>query len=216
MTNEALERNVTDELLWDPHIDSGAIAVSADDGVVTLRGTVGSFRQKREVKRAVERVYGVTKVNNKLDVRVLTEHRRQDAEIRGDVLQALMLDAMVPTTIDAMVKDGIVTLTGTVEWRYQYDEAEFVAANILGVIDVENDVDILSLIPDAGEMHHSITKALERNATLDVANIAVSSSHGRVTLTGSVRSWSEHDAAVAAAWSAPGVITVDDRLRVNY
>jgi osmotically-inducible protein OsmY len=216
MTNEALERNVTDELLWDPHIDSGTIAVSADDGVVTLRGTVGSFRQKREAKRAVERVYGVTKVNNKLDVRVLTEHRRQDAEIRGDVLQALMLDALVPTTIDAMVKDGIVTLTGTVEWRYQYDEAEFVAANILGVIDVENDVDILSLIPDAGEVHHSITKALERNATLDAANIAVSSSHGRVTLTGSVRSWSEHDAAVAAAWSAPGVITVDDRLRVNY
>jgi osmotically-inducible protein OsmY len=159
MTNEALERNVTDELLWDPHIDSGAIAVSADDGVVTLRGTVGSFRQKREAKRAVERVHGVTKVNNKLDVRVLTEHRRQDAEIRGDVLQALMLDALVPTTIDAMVKDGIVTLTGTVEWRYQYDEAEFVAANILGVIDVENDVDILSLIPDAGEVHHSITKA---------------------------------------------------------
>ena len=81
---------------------------------------------------------------------------------------------------------------------------------------VENDVDILSAVPDAGEAHHSIKKALERNAKLDAENIAVSSSHGRVTLTGSVRSWSEHDAAVTAAWSAPGIITVDDRLRVNY
>jgi osmotically-inducible protein OsmY len=177
---------------------------------------VGSFRRKREAKRAAERVYGVRNVNNKLDVDILVEHHREDAEIRGDVLQALMLDALVPTTIDAMVNDGIVTLTGTAQWRYQCDEAEFVAANILGVIDVENDVDILSPVPDAGEAHHSIKKALERNAKLDAENIAVSSSHGRVTLTGSVRSWSEHDAAVTAAWSAPGIITVDDRLRVNY
>jgi osmotically-inducible protein OsmY len=216
MTNETLQRNVTDELAWDPKIDSEAIAVSADDGVVTLRGTVGSFRQKREAKLAAERVRGVTTVNNALDVRVLTEHRREDAELRGDVLQALILDALVPATIDVTVKDGIVTLTGTAQWRYQRDEAEFVTANVRGVIDVENDVDVMSPLPDAGEVHQSITEALERNATLDADHIAVSSAAGRVTLTGSVRSWSERDAAVSAAWSAPGVLTVDDRLRVYY
>jgi osmotically-inducible protein OsmY len=131
MTNETLQRNLTDELVWDPKSDSEAIAVvSADDGVVTLRGTVGSFRQKREAKPAAERVRGVTTVNNALDVRVLTEHRREDAELRGDVLQALILDASVPATIDVTVKDGIVTLTGTAQWRYQRDEAEFVTANV--------------------------------------------------------------------------------------
>jgi BON domain len=81
MANETLERHVTDELWWDPKIDSEAIAVSVDDGIVTLRGTVCSFRQKREAKRAAERVYGVRNVNNKLDVRILTEHRREDVAI---------------------------------------------------------------------------------------------------------------------------------------
>ncbi len=216
MTNETLERDVADELRWDPKIDSEGIAVSVDMGIVTLRGTVGSFRQKREAKRAAERVYGVADVNNALDVRVLTAHRREDAELRGEVLHALVLDALVPSTIDATVKEGIVTLTGTAEWHYQREEAEFVAANVLGVIDIENDIDVVSPVPDAGEIHHSITRALERDAKLDADNIAVSSSHGKVTLTGNVRSWSERDAAVAAAWSAPGVINVDDRLRVNY
>jgi osmotically-inducible protein OsmY len=216
MTNEELELNVTDELFWDPKIDSEGIAVSADDGTVTLRGTVGSFRQKREAKRAAERVYGVTKVNNELDVRVLTEQRREDAELRGDTLQALMLDSLVPTTVDATVKDGLVTLTGTAQWQYQRDEAEFIAANILGVTDVHNNIDLLSPTPNPRDVHHSIKKALERDAKLDADDIAVDSCNGIVTITGNVRSWSEYDAAIAAAWSAPGVINVEDHLSVYY
>jgi osmotically-inducible protein OsmY len=115
MTNETLERDVADELRWDPKIDSEGIAVSVDKGIVTLRGMVGSFRQKREAKRAAEHVYEVADVNNALDVRVLTAHRREDAELCGEVLHALVLDALVPSTIDATAKDGIVTLTGTAE-----------------------------------------------------------------------------------------------------
>jgi osmotically-inducible protein OsmY len=216
MTNETLERDVADELRWDPKIDSRGIAVSVDNGIVTLRDTVGSFRQKREAKRAAERVYGVRNVNNALDIRVLTAHRRKDAELRGEVLHTLVLDTLVPITVDATVKDGIVTFTGTAEWHYQREEAGFVAAYVLGVTDIQNDVDVVSPILDTGEIHHSIKKALARDAKLDADNIAVSSSHSKVTLTGSVRSWSERNAAVAAAWSAPGVINVDDRLRVYY
>src|SRR6266550_3771408 len=141
MANALMECNVAEELRWDPKVDAEAIAVSAgDDGSITLRGTVGSFRQKREAKKAAERVYGVTKVTNDLDVRLLTEHLRDDADLRGDVLQALMLDATVPTTIEVSVRDGMVTLTGTAERYYQREEAEFVAGNVLGVTGVENDV----------------------------------------------------------------------------
>jgi osmotically-inducible protein OsmY len=121
MANAPLERNVTDELFWDPKIDSETIAVPADDdGAVTLRGTVAAS-DKREAKKAAERVYGVTNVTNDLDVRLLTEHRSEYA-LRGYVLQALMLDTLVPTTIEASVKDGFVILTGTADWQYQREE----------------------------------------------------------------------------------------------
>jgi osmotically-inducible protein OsmY len=217
MADAPLERNVADELRWDPKIDSASIAVAADDGgSVTLRGTVGSFRQKREAGKAAERVYGVTKVTNDLDVRLLTEHRREDAELRGDVLQALMLDTLVPTTIEASVTDGRVTLTGTADRYYQREEAEFIAGNVLGVTGVQDDVYLSGPTPSAGDVQHSIKKALERDAKLDADNLVVATSNGTVTLTGSVRSWSEHDAAVAVAWAAPGVRTVHDHLSISY
>src|SRR5206468_6502430 len=90
MSNNDLQLNVYEELLWDPKVDSKAIAITADDGAVTLRGTVGSFRQKREAKQDAERVYGVKSVKNELEVRIMNDDRRADADLRGDVLQALM------------------------------------------------------------------------------------------------------------------------------
>jgi osmotically-inducible protein OsmY len=216
MNNPELEGNVSAELFWDPKIDSEAVAVSTDDGIVTLRGTVGSFRQKREAKTASERVFGVTRVNNDLDVRILTDQRRDDADLRGDVLQALMLDDLVPTAIDASVQDGSVTLSGSAEWQYQRDEAEFITANILGVTDIENDIDIVPPTPSAKDVEKSITNAMERGAKLDANNVSVKTSSGTATLTGTVRSFAEHDAAVDAAWSAPGITSVDDRIDVFY
>jgi osmotically-inducible protein OsmY len=216
MTNAELELDVTDELFWDPKIDSAAVAVSADEGTVTLRGTVGSFRQKREARKAAERVWGVIDVNNELEVRILTEQRREDADLRGDVLQALMLDSLVPTTIDAKVEYGFVTLTGNADWQYQRDEAEFIAGNIVGVTGVENDVYLNVVPPSTGDVRESIKKALKRDAKLDAASLSVETVDGTVNLTGTVHSWSERDAAVAAAWAAPGVTAVDDLLTVTY
>jgi osmotically-inducible protein OsmY len=216
MSNDQLVSNVTDELLWDPKVDSAAIAVSADNGAVTLRGTVGTFRQKREAKQDAERVYGVENVNNELQVRILDGNRRDDAHLRGDVLKALMLDSLVPSTIDAKVNDGWVILSGTAEWQFQRDEAEFVAANVLGVAGMIDQVELMAPMPSAGDVKHSIKKAIERNAKLDAEAVSVDSSNGTVTLSGSVSSWSEHDDAVSAAWAAPGVRRVKDQILVAY
>ena len=216
MANEKLREYVSDELIWDPQVDPEEVAVSAqDDGTVTLRGTVGSFRQKSEAETAAERVWGVTAVKNELKVRILDQWRRDDAELRGDVLQALMLDSLVPTSVDAKVSDGWVTLTGTAAHQYQRDEAVFVAGNILGVLGVDNEI-LLTETPDPGDVEHDITKAFERNAKLDANQLTVDSSDGTITLRGTVRSWSERDDAVDTAWASPGVRDVRDLLTVVY
>jgi osmotically-inducible protein OsmY len=216
VSNNDLERSVTDELYWDPKVDNAAIAVSADDGVVTLRGTVGSFRQKREATQDAERVFGVESVKNDLQVRIMNQDRRDDAELRGDVLQALMLDSIVPSTIDAKVDDGMVTLTGTADWQFERDEAEFVAANVLGVVSVDDEIDLVPPTPTAGDVQNSIKKAMERNAKLDADSVSVDSSNGTITLDGTVSSWADHDEAVSAAWAAPGVTNVKDHIHVAY
>jgi len=216
MSNDELRLDVEEELFWDPRVDNAAIAVSTDDGDVTLRGTVGSFREKREAANAAKRVYGVTSVDNELSVRLLDGNRRDDAEVRGGVLQALMLDAAVPTTIDASVKDGIVTLTGTTPFNYQRAEAEFVAGNVPGVIGVDDQVELTIADPTRSDVRHSITKAFKRDASLDADSLSIDTFDGTVRLSGHVESWVEHDAAVNAAWAAPGVVAVDDELVVDY
>jgi osmotically-inducible protein OsmY len=216
MTSAELERNVADELSWDPKIDSKAIAVSVEDGIVTLRGTVGSLRQKREARKAAGRVRGVIYVNDDLEVKILTEQRREDADVRGDVLRALQLDSRVPTGVDATVKDGFVTLTGGVDWQYQRNEANFVAGNVPGVTGVNDQIHLIRSTPNTDGVEHSIGQAFTRDARLDANNLTVVISNGTATLTGTVRSWSDRDAAVAAAWSAPGITAVIDSLNVIY
>ncbi len=216
MSNNDVQRYVSDELYWDPKVDSEAIAVSVDDGVVTLRGTVGSFREKREAKQDAARVYGVTDVKNNLEVRILNGHRRSDAELRGDILQAMMLDSLVPSTIDARVDDGVVTLTGKANWQFQRDEAESVAGNLLGILGVEDEIDLIPPGPTADDVEHSIKKAMERNAKLDAESVTVESKNGTVTLRGTVSSFADHDEAVGAAWAAPGVTDVKDHILVAY
>ena len=216
MTNDDLQLDVAAELSWDPKLDSKAIAVSADDGAVTLRGTVGSFREKREAGKAAARVYGVTEVSNELQVRMLDSSRRDDADLRGDVLQALMLDSLVPMTVDAKVRDGVVTLTGTAQWQYQRDEAEFLTASVPGVSGIDNDITLIST-PDGRDIKNDISDAFRRSARLDADELSADTpSYGTVILAGAVSSWAEHDEAVAAAWSAPGVTEVDDRIVVEY
>ena len=216
MTDEQLQADVVAELFWDPRVGSKAIAVSADAGTVTLHGTVDSFREVREAGKAACRVYGVTRVCNELDVRLLDDSKRDDAELRGDVLQALMLDSLIPTTVDVRARNGSVTLSGTADWQYQRDEAEVLAASVPGVYALQNHIR-LTPAPDTGEVKKDISEAFRRNASLDAERLSVqTTSYGRVALVGTVSSWAEHDEALAAAWSAPGVTEVDDQILVTY
>ena len=215
MTDDQLQLDVAAELFWDPKVGSAAIVVSANGGIITLRGTVGSLREKREAKKAAERVYGVTAVNDELQVRVLDKDRREDTELRGDILQALILDGLIPTTVDARVTGGFVTLTGTASWQYQRDEAKFIVANVPGVFAIEDQIKLITS-PDGRDITNDISGAFARSARLDAGGLSVSASPGSVTLSGVVRSWAEHDEAIAAAWAAPGVTEVHDHIKIEY
>jgi osmotically-inducible protein OsmY len=215
MRDDDLRRHVAAELSWDPQTDSETIEVSAASGVFTLRGTVASFQWKRAAVRAAARVRGVARVANELRVRIPGKDRRDDEDLRGDVLEALMLDVSVPMTVEAQAQDGFVTLTGTAQWHYQREAAESRAAYVPGVAGIDNAIS-LARAPNAGQARDAIRAAFRRDAALEADELSVETpSDGLVILSGTVNCWAAHDHAVAAAWSAPGVTQVDDRIRVE-
>jgi len=216
MTDNDLRRDVAAELCWDPQVDSAAIAVSAASGMVTLRGTVASLRHKRAAGGTAARVRGVTRVVNELRVQIPDRDRRDDEDLCGDVLETLMLEASVPMTVDARARNGLVTLTGTVQWHYQREAAESRTASVPGVIGIDN-VIALAQAPDARAAADAISCAFRRDAVLDADGLSVETFYGGlVILSGTVSSSAAHHHAVAAAWSAAGVTDVDDRIDVEY
>lgn len=217
ITDGELMSAVADELDWDPRIDSSAVRVEAVAGVVTLCGTVGSYAEKREAARDVQRIRGVLRVDDKLEVELLDEFRRVgDTDLRDAVLQALRLDGLVPSTITARAADGWVTLTGTASSQFQRAEAERVSERIPGLRGITNDIGLMPFGPSTGDVAGAIVKAMGRNARLDASNVSVASSNGTVTLRGTVGSWADHDDAVATAWNAPAVLHVVDDLVVRH
>jgi osmotically-inducible protein OsmY len=215
--DEQLIAEIKEELGTEPKVDGASVAVAASKGRVVLRGTVGSPREKIAAGRAAARVSGVLSVDNALRVRPLTGVLREDAELRADVLQALLLDADVPETVDVRVEDGVVTLTGTTEWQDQREEAQIVAGNIVGALDVVNEIELTAPArPDPGDVKGRIARSFRRNAALDAERLQVQMSNGEVTISGRVRSLAEHDDALAAAWATPGVKYVIDRITVDY
>ena len=214
MMDDELRRQVAAELSWDPQVDSEVFEVSADSGTVTLRGSVDSLWQKRAGSKAVARVRGVIRVVSELRVRIPGRDQRDDDDLRGDVLEALMLDGSVPMTVDAHARDGLVTLTGTAQWHYQREEAESRTAEVPGVARIDNAITLAQA--DAGDAGAAIKAALRRNAALEADGLSVETfPSGLVILSGTVPSWAAHDHAVAAAWCAPGISRVDDRISVQ-
>jgi osmotically-inducible protein OsmY len=166
MSNDDLEASVAEEIRLDPRVDEGGIAVSADDGTIVLRGTVTSLGEKLAAKNAAERVGGVSRVENQIKVRLVLGQRREDADLRGDILLAMVLDSMIPPTIDASVLDGYVTLKGSARWEFERAEAEFVAGNVPGVVSIENFVQVTgsSPISPIDERTTTVNKHIDRLA----------------------------------------------------
>ena len=172
MKDDDLKSHVAAEFSWDPRVDSDAIEVSAVSGTVTLRGIVASLRLKRAGGEAAARVRGVTRVANELRVQIPDTDLRDDEDLRGDVLEALMLDSSVPMTVNAQARDGLVILTGTAQWHYQREAAEIRTANVPGVAGIDNAI-TLTQTSDARAARDAISAAFRRDAALEADGLSV-------------------------------------------
>jgi osmotically-inducible protein OsmY len=215
MTDLELKRSVETELNWEPSIDAAEIGVAAKDGVVTLSGHVKSFWERWSAERTASRVSGVRAIVNEVDVHLPTSSERTDEEIATAAVHALDSSISVPSKrITIKVSKGWITLDGAVDWQFQKRAAESAVRHLIGVKGVINLVEIKPSA-SAGEVKASIDAALRRSAELDAGRIKVEADGDKVTLRGSVRSWAERDVAERAAWAAPGVRVVDNRITVG-
>jgi osmotically-inducible protein OsmY len=213
-SDSEIERDVRDELKWDPDLNADDIAVSVKNGVVTLAGFVPSYADKFEAEAAAKRVAGVHAVANDLEVRLPAIDERPDPDIARDAVAALKAELPIShDRIKVIVKDGWMTLEGAVEWQYQKTTAENVVRRVKGVKGVTNVIAVKPKV-EPSELKRKIMEAFKRNAEVDANRITVEASGSEVILKGTVRSWIEREEAERVAWSAPGITKVEDRIVV--
>jgi len=214
-TDAQLKKDIESELDWDPAVKAANVGVAVKDGIVTLTGHLETHAEKFAVEQALQRVAGVQAIAIELDVKLAPDHIRSDTEIAAAAESALTWHALVPAErIKVTVEKGWITLGGEVDWEYQRRNAESTVRPLTGVIGVSNGI---ALKPRVSPSHIAdrIREALTRQAEREANKIDVTVTGSNVTLRGVVHSWSERAAAQGAAWSAPGITTVNNELKIG-
>jgi osmotically-inducible protein OsmY len=210
-----IRRDVEDELRWDPDIDATDIAVAVNNGVVALTGFVRSYSQRTQAERDAKRVAGVVGVANDIEVRLPVIDQRPDPDIVRDAVSALKSELPYSSeNIKVIAKDGKITLEGTVEWNYARERAESAVKRIRGVKGVTNSITLKPKVAPY-EVRRKIEDAFRRSAEIDASRVTVEANGSEVILRGTVKSWAEREEAERAAWAAPGVTRVDNRVTIS-
>jgi osmotically-inducible protein OsmY len=215
MSDKTLRQTVMDELEWDPSFNAQHIGVAVEEGVVTLTGHVGSYIERLAAEKAVKRVKGVRAIAEEIEVRFPGDKKTSDDQIAKRALDVIAWDSTIPKDkIQIKVQNGFVTLSGEVDWFYQRDDAEAAVRKLTGVKGLSNEVKVKPQVRGT-DIKQRIETALKRNAEVEADAIKVTVQEGRVILDGKVKAWYERELAERTAWSAPGVISVEDRISIN-
>jgi osmotically-inducible protein OsmY len=212
MSDAQIRQDILDELDFEPSVNAAHIGVAVDNGVVTLTGHVSNYSEKFAAERATQRVKGVRAIAQEIEVRYPSDKKTADDEIAKRALNILRWSALVPQEIQVKVQNGWVTLSGQVDWQYQRSAAESDIRKLSGVTGVINSITLKSRV-QSQDVKRKIEDALKRSAEVEAGRIRVSVlGDGKITLEGNVHDWQERFAVENAAWAAPGVTDVEDRL----
>ncbi|MTV15456.1 BON domain-containing protein [Bradyrhizobium elkanii] len=215
MTALQLRQDVLDELEFEPSVDAAHIGVMAEGGVVTLSGYVKTYLEKLSAISAARRVKGVKAIADEIDVRAPSDKKTADDEIAKRALDILAWDTVVPAGVTVLVRDGWVTLSGNVDWYFEKRAAEHDVGKLSGIRGISNNIQVAPRIK-AENVKAKIEGALKRRAETQARAVRVSvRDDDCVVLEGMVGNWQERRAIENAAWSAPGVHSVEDRLTVG-
>jgi osmotically-inducible protein OsmY len=214
-TDEQIQKDVMEEISWEPQLDATEIGVAVHNGVVTLSGNVNTYLKKLAAERAAKRVKGVLGVAMDIEVRLGIDNQRNDTEIATAAVQALKWHTSVPEDkIRVAVEDGWITLEGQVRWQYQKTAAVDAVHSLTGEKGETNLITIMQTV-DTAAIKDKIRKALERNADVEASRIKVEASGNKVVLRGKVNSWNERRIVENVAWATPGVTAVEDDLLIG-
>ncbi len=214
-TDAELKKDVLAELLWDPLVSDTKVGVTVKDGVVTLTGHLDTYAEKVAAKRAAERVSGVKAIAVEIEVIPVGSHQRSDTEIALAVEHALSWNTSVPQDrVKVAVEKGWVTLMGDLDWNFQRRAVERMVRPLKGVVGITDNIQLKTL-PLPIKLRERIHDALTRQAIREARRIDVLVEGAEVTLRGQVHSWAEKNAVEGAAWSAPGVVSVNNQLTVE-